>query len=86
MSQGHLIFTPCIFFELPTWKSEEKRTFCVVVALSRQGTGSFQSPLLKQKILWAKLLTQTSLFVEDKKDHKFFMCVPWLLMENITKS
>lgn len=25
MSQGHLIFTPCVFFELPTWKSEEKK-------------------------------------------------------------
>ena len=62
-------------------KEKKKRTICGVAALSRQGTVSFQSPLLKQKILWAKLPPQTSLFMETKKDHNFFLCVCWLLME-----
>lgn len=53
-------------------KEKKKRTICGVAALSRQGTVSFQSPLLKQKILWAKLPPQTSLFMETKKDHNFF--------------
>lgn len=64
----------CSLSHLPG-KDKKKRTVCGVAALSRPGTVNFQSPLLKQKILWAKLPPQTSLFMETKKDHNFFVCM-----------
>lgn len=47
-SNGHEeAHTPRIFFGLPTWKRKENITSYVVVALSRQGTLSFQHTFIE---------------------------------------
>ena len=74
-NHGHIILDsnfdevgPSYFFpHMCAWscrsgKEKKKIRVCMVTALSRQRTMSFQPHLLKYQILWAKIPPQTSLF------------------------